>query len=392
MSVRSWPTRPLGELLRHVQDPVSVQPNQQYPNFGIYSFGRGVFAKPPINGSTSSATTLYRAKAGQFVYSRLFAFEGAYGLVPDGLDGCYVSNEFPLLEAQSERLRLRFLEWYFRLPTTWVDVATNATGMGSRRQRIHPEGVFSHEIPLPEPVEQDRIVAKLDAAAALIAEAQGLCREIDETANLLIVGLAHRADLAEADKLTAGWTRAKLADIAENVSEPIKVLPNREYPNLGIYSFGRGLFHKPPISGLETSATTLFRVRAGQFIYSRLFAFEGACGLVTEEFDGVYVSNEYPTFSVKPGALPEFLYAYFMSSHVWHSLAAESKGLGVRRQRVQPAALMNHELLVPPMSVQAQIREIFTRRPFFDRQRAEMQTEIKATMPAILDRAFKGEL
>ena len=62
-----------------------------------------------------------------------------------------------------------------------------------------------------------------------------------------------------------------------------------EYPNLGIYSFGRGLFAKPSISGATTSAPKLFRVRSGQFIYSRLFAFEGAFGVVPEHMDGWYV-------------------------------------------------------------------------------------------------------
>jgi type I restriction enzyme S subunit len=84
------------------------------------------------------------------------------------------------------------------------------------------------------------------------------------------------------------------------VSQPYVVNPDESYPNLGIYSFGRGLFRKAPISGLETSAKVLYRVKAAQFIYSRLFAFEGAYGAVTKDYDGFYVSNEYPTFECNP--------------------------------------------------------------------------------------------
>ena len=59
--------------------------------------GRGVFDKPPIEGTRTSAKTLYRIRSRQFIYSRLFAFEGAYAAVPPRCDGRYVSNEFPLL-------------------------------------------------------------------------------------------------------------------------------------------------------------------------------------------------------------------------------------------------------------------------------------------------------
>ncbi len=79
--MRAWPKVALGELLRHASEPVRVQQDADYPNFGIYSFGRGLFAKPPISGMQTSAGTLYRVRAGNFIYSRLFAFEGSYGLV-----------------------------------------------------------------------------------------------------------------------------------------------------------------------------------------------------------------------------------------------------------------------------------------------------------------------
>jgi type I restriction enzyme S subunit len=58
-----------------------VREDETYPNFGIYSFGRGLFRKSPIKGISTSAPTLFRVHAGDFIYSRLFAFEGAYGIV-----------------------------------------------------------------------------------------------------------------------------------------------------------------------------------------------------------------------------------------------------------------------------------------------------------------------
>ncbi|HRD74867.1 MAG TPA: restriction endonuclease subunit S, partial [Hyphomicrobiaceae bacterium] len=171
---KTWDSVLLGQVLRPALDPHKVDASRSYPNLGIYSFGRGVFQKPPIEGTNTSASTLYRVRAGQFIYSRLFAFEGAYALVPPDLCGSYVSNEFPTFDCDPQRLDAGYLSWLFRRPTLWRDIAARSTGMGDRRQRIHPEQVLAEAIPLPPLDEQRRIVARIDALAAKIAEARGL--------------------------------------------------------------------------------------------------------------------------------------------------------------------------------------------------------------------------
>jgi type I restriction enzyme S subunit len=137
------------------------------------------------------------------------------------------------------------------------------------------------------------------------------------------------------------WPKVRLSDCLQLTNEIVTVQRDQEYPNFGIYSFGLGLFRKRPISGLASSALTLRRVRRRQFIYSRLFAFEGAYGIVGNEFDGCFVSNEYPTFDCdETRILPQYLVAYFSMPRVWEAVAKGSKGLGVRRQRVPPDAIL----------------------------------------------------
>ena len=172
MSNKNWPLLPLGEVLTKSNARVSVSVDGEYPNFGIYSFGRGLFAKPPILGSSSSATTLFRAKANQFVYSRLFAFEGAYGIVPPELDGHLVSNEFPLFDCNPQRIDPGYLGWFFRNPAVWPKVAELTTGMGSRRQRIKPEALLGYAIPFPPIDEQRRILARIDGIVSKMTEVQ----------------------------------------------------------------------------------------------------------------------------------------------------------------------------------------------------------------------------
>ena len=40
--MKNWPKVALGDLLKPADEPVAVKQDLAYPNFGIYSFGRGL--------------------------------------------------------------------------------------------------------------------------------------------------------------------------------------------------------------------------------------------------------------------------------------------------------------------------------------------------------------
>src|SRR6185312_364561 len=113
---------------------------------------------------------------------------------------------------------------------------------------------------------------------------------IETDADRLLIALATRSDLTDEERRAQGWIEGRLGDVLESSPDPVTVHADESYPNVGVLSFARGLFTKPPIDGSVTSASTLYRIRAGQFLYSRLFAFEGAYAIVGQEYDGAFVS------------------------------------------------------------------------------------------------------
>jgi type I restriction enzyme, S subunit len=388
-----WPTR-LGEVLTPVVRKESVDASKEYRLLGIRLEGRGPFLRETVMGTQTSASKLFRVAKGDFIYSRLFACRGAFGVIREELDNCYVSGEFPTFVPMPGKIDVRFLEHWFRLPRVIAAVdADCSSSTPLTRNRFKENFFLALEIPLPPLAEQRRIVARIDELAAEIHEASTLRQQAVEEAEALLVAMAHRSDLDIATKEREGWKRTKLSDVIEEVDDSHVVKPDRSYPNLGMYSFGRGLFHKPPIDGLATSARSLRRVKEGQFIYSRLFAFEGAYGMVTKEFDGAFVSQEYPTFKCDPHRIrAEFLFAYFKPAHVWKDIAIGSKGLGDRRQRVQPPQILNHELWLPPLTWQDRLVEVRAEVDVLKHLQAETAGELVALPPAILDRAFNGEI
>jgi type I restriction enzyme S subunit len=133
----------------------------------------------------------------------------------------------------------------------------------------------------------------------------------------------------------------------------IDVAQGLEYRIAGVYSFGRGLFTRGPISATDTTYKKLHRLREGQLVVSRLKAFEGAVAVVPHELDGWFLSPEFPTFRCLSDELePAYLSHICRWETFWSMLAARSTGIGARRERVHASSVLALEIPLPPIDEQ----------------------------------------
>jgi type I restriction enzyme S subunit len=390
--INSWPLVPLTQIVKPVERPEVPLAGNAYRQVGVKLWGLGAYERGQIDGSKTRYKTLSRVEADDIIVNKIWARNGSVAVVPKGLGGCHVSGEFPTFTPVRDKLEPQWFHWITKTPFFWDQCDAKSHGT-SGKNRIRPERFLEIKIPLPPLPEQRRIVARIESLAAQINEARGISCKAGEEADRLLVSMAHRRDLSDTAKANRGWRKLQLGEVMDHVDDSYPVRADETYPNLGIYSFGRGLFHKPPVDGTLTSATTLRRVRRGQFIYSRLFAFEGAYGFVSGEFDGCFVSNEYPTFECHPSqARSEFVAAYFKSPAIWKEVAAGSKGLGDRRQRVQPDKILSHTVWLPPLEWQDRIARVQAQVDALKKLQAETAAELDAMLPSILNQAFHGNL
>ena len=98
--------------------------------------------------------------------------------------------------------------------------------------------------------------------------------------------------------MNKAWPIISLGELIRMERRPVEVIADREYQEIGIYCFGRGVFHKTPRSGLEVGDKDLYQIRKGDLILQVTFAWEGAIALCGEAEDGLYGSTRYPTFRV----------------------------------------------------------------------------------------------
>lgn len=384
----SFPTAKLGRFLKHRSEFVEIDDARGYKRLRVQLHGRGIVLRDEVDGTEIKTKKQQLVRPGDFVVAEIDAKLGGFGLVPEHLGGAIVSSHYFVFETDETVCLRGWLDAVIRSGRLEEQVAARGS---TNYAAIRPNHVLEFEIPLPPLPEQRRVVARLGQIEGRVEKARSLRVESDIEVARLPALLTQRRDLAPAEKLRRGWSEVTLSEVISQRREPHRVEAHGTYPNLGIYSFGRGLFAKSPIDGARTSAKELYRVKAGQFIYSRLFAFEGAFGMVTHEFDGWFVSNEYPVFeSDAERVLPEFLTAYFSSRAVWEEVAAGSKGLGDRRQRVQPEKLLGHRLLIPPLADQLRVRQVAAAVAATRPGREAQKRELEAVLAASIRRSLEG--
>lgn len=370
--------RTLGEVLHSASTAVPVHPESEYPIAGIYSFGRGLIRRPTILGSETSYATLSRLRTGQLTMSKLNAWEGALAVVPKEFDGSYVSPEYPVFDIDNDYADPAYIAHLARWPGLWDRLTPR--GSMVRRKRTTPTTLLTTKAPLPELAEQRRIAARLDSSMNAIAALVHAQDHAAHIRNALANSLFSHVDIQEplGKCLTLG-------------RDQVIVTPEQDYKIAGVFSFGKGLIRRPPIKGSETSYATLTMLHEGQLVISKLNAWEGALAVVHEEFDGYYVSPEYPVFDINSHAAdPTFIASLATWPGLWDRLTP--RGSMVRRKRTSPTTLLATVVPMPNLDEQRRIGSVLQRTAASARLTEARASRTKDLQSSLLNAAFSGRL
>ncbi len=302
-------------------------------------------------GHQIAAPKIYRVKSGDFVYNRLFAWKGSFAVADKAVSDCHVSNEFPCFRSEDEVLDVRYLHAYFRQEQSWTAALGLSNGATpTSRNRLKEASFLSLKVPLPPIDVQRRIVARIDAVDNQLQVANQLRKsataELHALCRALVINDPSTKQIA-------------VAELVQQRPMDVNVEPDVSYQFAGVYSFGRGVFKGGVKTGTEFAYPKLSRIKAGDFIYPKLMAWEGALGVVPDECNGCVVSPEFPVFEIdKAKVLPDVLDVYFRDPNTWGSLQGGSTGTNVRRRRLNPADFLKLKIPVPSMATQRKLAAI----------------------------------
>jgi len=263
--MKAWPKVALGELLRRSDEITVIDPAAEYHEVTIKLWGKGVISRGKVSGS-DVVSARHVVRANQLILSKIDARNGAIGLVPPELDGAIVSNDFPSFEFRDpDQCDAAYMGWLVR-SSPFVELCKAASEGTTNRVRIKEDRFLDQQIALPSMADQQALVARLNALAEKTRQVEAHLDAVERDAQHLLA-LRFRDAIADA-------SLRPMAEIAPLVRREQTINLNGSYPELGIRSFGKGTFHKPPLSGGDVGTKRLYRIEPGDLLFSNVFAWK----------------------------------------------------------------------------------------------------------------------
>jgi len=236
-------------------------------------------------------------------------------------------------------------------------------------QNLDSASYLSESTGLPPEPEQRAIAAFLDLATtridALVAKKERLIELLQEQRTALIThavtrGLDPTVPIAATGSIVfpqipLGWDLRKLRRVLTRVKRPITVDPDSEYREIGIRSWGKGIFHKDAVRGALLEDKSVFGIEPGDFVLNIVFAWEGAVAVATEAERGMVGSHRFPTFRGSEEVDLDYLLMVFQTEHGRALMEVNSPGAAGRNKTLRVDQLLDELLPLPPVAEQREL-------------------------------------
>lgn len=379
-----------------VSRPVSPSPGEIYRQLGVSLWGKGAYEREPVDGGLTKYQQLFRAEQGDIVVNKIWARNGSVAVVDDSLAGCHGSNEFPMFAPIEGRLDPRWMHWVTKTKDFWAQCDQKSQGT-SGQNRIKPERFLDVEIPLPPLSEQRRIVARIEELTAKVEEARVARRDSEKELVALTNSYAN-AVFENADIQTV-----PLGDVCLVITDGTHQTPRYvdegatflSAQNVKPFRFMPEVHRKVSWEDF-VGYTARNKPARGDVLLTRVGAGIGEAAVVDRDIEfAIYVSLAL----IRPDTkvlMPEYLVQWLNSpigrahSRVNTLGKGHSQGnLNLNLLRAFPIPILT---LDEQHRIVSELNELRNKVDTVKALQAETTAELDAMLPAILDKAFKGEL
>lgn len=379
-----YPLVKMEQFLRLRKEFFTINDAEEYQLVTVQLHARGIRERSRLIGSEIKTKKQQRVKFGDLLVAEIDAKVGGYGIVPNELDGSIVSGHYFLYEIDQNQIMPDYLGFYLKTGYPEQDLQQFVKG-SVNYAAIRSQHFLEIEIPLPPLEDQRRIVEKIKAVHQKMNEiytSQEITEQrIADAINSLISSLAGECD------------RKALKEIAPLIRRHIKIVPECEYPELGIRSFGKGTFHKPAIQGNELNGKRLFKIEPGDLLFNNVFAWEGAVAVAQPEDAERYGSHRFISRKPIEGiASSDFLFYYFTTPEGIEQLGKASPGSAGRNRTLGLKMLDEVEVPLPSIGKQLWVVSIAKRLEDLRKRQVVINQEVEGLFKSVLNRAFRGEM
>jgi hypothetical protein len=401
--IADWPKALMGSIAPLVRRPVDTAADASYREIGIKSFGKGVFHKAPTTGLEIGAKRVFAIEPGDLLFNIVFAWEGAVAVASEAERDMIGSHRFLTCVVDTTKADPRYLSYWFNRGEGRDRLLWASPGGAGRNRTLGVEKLAAIEVPLPPLVVQRRIVERVENLASKVEEARRLRDGAIAEANaIFIVALGQLFN-----NPSKAWNNATVDVVAETIDAGWS-------PQCDDFPAGDGDW-----GVLKTTAVQWCRfesyenkrlpaalvprpeltLKRGDVLVTRAGPLKrvGVPATVREDHTRLMISDKLIRIRPRLDLIDARFMEYAIASPLAQKhLVARKTGLADAQVNISQGILCATPIVFPDLVEQRSIvAELDALQAKVDAVKAlqnETAVELDAMLPAILDKAFKGEL
>ncbi len=307
---------------------------------------------------TDVEATKLRFRKGDIIFGRRRVYQRKVGVAE--FDGICSAHAL-VLRPKTDVILPEFLP-FFMQSDFFMNRALEIS-VGSLSPTINWRTLASQEFALP-PMEEQRRIAQL-----LWQTSHNLSAFIDlkvSASNLIhsfrkaLSAIAVKDNLAKIGLLgyEGPWKVVALGNLLEMNRESVNVNLKQVYQEIGVRSFGRGVFFKELNTGASLDNKRVFWITPGKLIVNIVFAWEGAVAITGTETSGSIGSHRFPMYEAKTNQTDiNYIRHYLLTPDGLTKLLQASPGGAGRNKTLGQQSFLNIKIPMPPIEIQKGIAD-----------------------------------
>lgn len=269
---------------------------------------------------------------------------------------------------------------------------------GSRMPRANMDELLTLEIPLPPLPEQKRIASILNEQMSAVEKARLAAEAQLEAAKALPAAYLRQVFPQPGQALPTGWNWVKVGEVCDNIDYGYTESADfsiKEPKFLRITDIQNGRVDWGAVPGCRITPDDEMsnRLSDGDIVFTRTGATTGKSFIIKSPPRAVFASYLIRLKSSNRTD-PNYLSLFFQSDDYWRQIRANARGGA--QPNVNATLLSRLDLPLPSLPEQKRIAVLLSNQMLsVDKLRAGLEfqlSEINALLPALLRKAFNGEL
>ena len=377
----------IGEFLKRNKTAVTIQDGVKYKRVTIKVRNGGVFLRDEEIGSKIGTKNQFLIFKGQFLLSKIDARNGAFGVVPEELDGGIITGNFWTFDVNYDIVNPHYLAL---LTTTkaFVNFCEQASNGTTNRHYLQEPLFLNIKVPVPSLAEQNKLVEEYNKqiSIAINSERQVTVKYSDiDTMLLKDLGVEISRETAQKGLATVSYSSLDRWDIGylqnnSKFSAKYKAVkfrdcivhfmkssngrslrtetyktPSKVFRYIGMEHIEKGtgqLLEIPIVKGENVKSQTV-AIPNGYFIYGKLRPYLNKYWYNDTNWENLVCSSELFVFKVKESINARFFELVLGSSMVQEQIVDLTSG--ARMPRITEDVFMNIQIPIPPFDIQGSI-------------------------------------